>query len=141
MSNVKQDDVLDTRTIAEHIRELHLAYADTETPEDERDDAMDTLNAYADTLAEFQQVLDRTISEVSDPDGMADDFDHLSYMAGGTMVREDYFPEYAKDLCEQIGDIPANLPEYFVIDWEATSNNLMEDYTEVLHEGVTYLFR
>jgi len=38
--------------------------------------------------------------------------------------------EFAQDLCEQVGDIPSNLPSYIHIDWESTAKELMYDYSE-----------
>jgi hypothetical protein len=33
------------------------------------------------------------------------------------------------------------LPDWIVIDWDATADNLKVDYTEVEFDGVTYLVR
>lgn len=60
---------------------------------------------------------------------------------GSTLIREDYFVEYCKELLADIGDIPREIPDYIVIDWEATSENLKVDYTEVDFGGVTYYVR
>ena len=38
--------------------------------------------------------------------------------------------EFAQDLCEQLGEIPKDLPSYIHIDWESTANELMYDYSE-----------
>lgn len=144
MSYALSDEVIDTRDIATHIRDIITELEDQSTDaldQYDREQNLATLAVYATTLEEFAHIIGRPISEGDDYDGMADDFDHLAYMAGGTMVREDYFTEYAKDLCEQIGDVPADLPDWFVIDWQKTADNLAQDYTEVMHAGATYLFR
>lgn len=69
-------------------------------------------------------------------EGYAADWHH-----GETLIRESYFTEYAQELCEDIGDLPKDLPHYIVIDWEATADNLKFDYTEVNFDGVAYLVR
>jgi antirestriction protein len=38
--------------------------------------------------------------------------------------------EFARDLCEQLGEIPNDLPGYIHIDWESTAKELMYDYSE-----------
>lgn len=38
--------------------------------------------------------------------------------------------DFVQDLLEQTGEIPQNLPSYICIDWEATSRNIMFDYSE-----------
>lgn len=40
---------------------------------------------------------------------------------------------FTQQLLEDIGDIPADLPHYLVIDWEATARAIMMDYHE--HDG------
>lgn len=66
----------------------------------------------------------------------ADDWQH-----GETLIRDSYFTDYAQELCEDIGDIPKNLPPYIHIDWEATARNIQMDYTSVDFDGVTYWVR
>jgi hypothetical protein len=58
------------------------------------------------------------------------------------LIRCDYFPEYVKDLVDDVGDWPRNgVPEYLVIDWEATAHNLKADYSEADFDGVSYYYR
>lgn len=38
--------------------------------------------------------------------------------------------EFAMDTCFELGDIKPNLPDYIVIDWEATGQNLLQDFEE-----------
>lgn len=59
-----------------------------------------------------------------------------------SLIRDSYFVEAMQELCEDIGDIPrGGLPSYYVIDWEATANNLRVDYSSVEFDGVTYWYR
>lgn len=60
---------------------------------------------------------------------------------GETLIRESYFEDYCQELCEDIGDIPKDLPHYIVIDWEATARNIKQDYLTVNFDGVDYLIR
>lgn len=60
---------------------------------------------------------------------------------GATIIAESYFTEYAKEMCEDIGDLPRDLPGYLAIDWEKTAENLKVDYTEIEYKGETYLVR
>ena len=51
-----------------------------------------------------------------------------------------YFPtdeRFVQGLLEDTGDIPKDLPSYVYIDWEATTRDIMMDYSE---EG-GYYFR
>jgi len=58
-----------------------------------------------------------------------------------TLIRDDYFQEYAEELVKDIGDMPATIPHYIVIDWEATAHNIQQDYKSVDYDGVTYWYR
>lgn len=58
-----------------------------------------------------------------------------------TLIRDDYFENYAQELCEEIGDMPKGFPSYIEIDWEATARNIRQDYSSTEFDGVTYWYR
>ncbi|NDB67262.1 MAG: hypothetical protein EB015_04500 [Methylocystaceae bacterium] len=58
-----------------------------------------------------------------------------------TLIRDSYFTDYARELLEDCGDIPDNVPHYIAIDWERTARNIRVDYTPVEIFGVTYWTR
>lgn len=60
---------------------------------------------------------------------------------GVTLIPEDDFTDYVKDLLEDCGYIPKDFPSWIEVDWEATADNVRQDYTETEYNGITYLFR
>lgn len=58
-----------------------------------------------------------------------------------TFVRDSDFTDYARELCEDIGDVPSDMPSYLVIDWDATASNIQQDYSSVEFDGDTYWYR
>lgn len=58
-----------------------------------------------------------------------------------TLVCDSYFTTYARDLLEECGTIPRDLPSWVEIDWEATARNVRIDYTPVDINGRTYWYR
>ena len=58
-----------------------------------------------------------------------------------TLIRDDYFAEYAKDLIHDCGDMPRDIPHYIAIDWEATAKNIQADYTPLDIGPSTYWYR
>ena len=54
------------------------------------------------------------------------------------LVNDSYFSEYARDLLEDCEIIPRNLPHYIVIDWDATADNIRQDYTAFEFRGKTF---
>lgn len=62
---------------------------------------------------------------------------------GASIIHEDYFEDYCRELVEDIGYLPKNLPEYIEnnINWEGVADDLMVDYSEAEYNGDTYYFR
>lgn len=57
------------------------------------------------------------------------------------LIRDSYFTDAMKDLVQDIGDLPKDIPKYLEIDWEATADNLRADYTAIEIDGETYWCR
>jgi hypothetical protein len=122
----KGDRVIDSRDVIARIDELESereALADNAEALEEWD------NDNGEELAEFKALADKA-------DGYAEDWKH-----GATLIHEDYFVEYCRELASDIGDMPREIPGYIVIDWDATAENLKFDYTEVDWGGETYYVR
>lgn len=62
---------------------------------------------------------------------------------GETLIRDDYFTEYAEVLASDIGDYnPRNVRwPYTCIDWEKAADELKQDYSQVDFDGTTYWMR
>ncbi len=59
-----------------------------------------------------------------------------------TMIREDKFEDYARDLAEDIGAMKdSDSWPYTCIDWEKAADELRVDYSEIEIDGYTYLYR
>jgi hypothetical protein len=58
-----------------------------------------------------------------------------------TLIRDSYFTDYARELLEDCGEIPKDLPSYIEINWEATARNILVDYSSVEIDDVTYWYR
>jgi len=68
--------------------------------------------------------------------------DAEDWLYGATLIRYSYFTDYARDYVTEIyGESVGNVPDWVVVDWEATAENLATDYTELTFDGVTYLVR
>ena len=84
----------------------------------------------------WQEEIDQIsrIGEIEDEIGSEFDF-------GVTLIPEDDFTNYIEDFLEDIGYIPKDFPSWIEIDWEATAENVKQDYSELEYEGETYLYR
>jgi len=58
-----------------------------------------------------------------------------------TLIRESHFTEYTREMLEDCGTIPRDLPAWVHIDWEATAREVKMDYSYVSIGEVDYLYR
>ena len=58
-----------------------------------------------------------------------------------TLISKRTFEDHARELLEDCGTIPKDLPWYVAIDWETTAQNIQADYTSVEIDGVTFWYR
>jgi len=59
-----------------------------------------------------------------------------------TLIREDDFAGYAKELANDIGSVgPDDRWPYDYIDWRKAAEALKEDYFDIEIEGNTYLYQ
>lgn len=117
-------DVIDVRDIITRVEELETVSA----PEnDEPDDASEELIAL--------------MSYLDDLRGNGGDERWRGDWYPVTLIRDSYFQRYAEELCEDIGDVPRDMPIYLVIDWGATARNIQYDYTSTEIDGATYWYR
>lgn len=112
------EDESSRETFGEAVDALRSAESDLETWDEEKGEELTALKSLA-----------------SEAEGCSD------WVHGATLIHDAYFPTYAEDLVSDIGDLPCDLPGYIVIDWEATANNIQQDYMSVDFDGQTYWVR
>ena len=146
------DDTIDSRDVIARIEELESERSDLSDALDEAVEASNTdetsdpeelQQAIDDAKLDLQEwdndnkaELDALKALAEEAEGYASDWNH-----GEQLIRESYFTDYAREMLEDCGDVPRDLPHYIEIDWEATARNIKQDYTEVEYDGVTYLIR
>ncbi len=133
------DDLIDSRDIIDRIAELRderdscmMLREDDSGNVTEEPDPQGWADQYPEDAAELA-ALEKLAGEAED---YADDWRH-----GVTLIRDDYFTEYARELLEDCGTIPRDIEEWVIIDWDATARNVRMDYTGVEFDGVTYWVR
>jgi hypothetical protein len=112
-----RDDLIDSRDVIEAIAHL----------------SVEKENFPADWTPELERELVALMALQGEAEGYSDD-----WQCGAVLVRDSYFAVYARELLEDCGDIPRDLPSYIEIDWDATARNIRADYTSVDFDGVTY---
>lgn len=119
-------DILDSRDIIDRIATLQR----------ERDNfAQEVGPEWHDVNPEDAAELAALEALQEEAEGYCPDWKH-----GATLIRDSYFTDYMQELLEDIGGVPKDMPEYLVIDWDATARNIQQNYTEVDFDGVAYWF-
>ncbi len=113
-------DVLDLRDVIERVEVLELDDAELDD-----DDTAELAALYA---------------LLNDVRGAGGDHEWQGHWYPVTLVSDTYFEDYARELCEDIGDVPRDMPDYLVIDWEATARNIQMDYSSVEIDGETFWY-
>jgi hypothetical protein len=144
MTISKFDAVIDSRDIIKRIEELQNEYDelmqslmefDEENPNATNEKRSQYLNSLDDWLFDNKAELDSLLALQEQCEGYSD------WEYGETLIHEAYWVDYCKELLEDCGEIPRELPWYIEIDWEKTAENLSDDYTTVDFDGETYYIR
>jgi len=148
------DDVIDSRDVISRIEELESEREDLVNALEEAETALNEAEEDAENMGELEDTIDNARGELSDwDDDNADELKALQdlqeetegycsdWSYGASLIRDDYFEQYCQELVQDVGDLPNGIPSYIVIDWEATADNIKQDYTSVDFDGVTYWVR
>ena len=125
-------DYLDSRELEERINELIIEFVDV--TEDDPADIMSVDDWKFGLSQSDAEELAALLELREEAEGMG--WEH-----GIPFIPETHFPIYVKELLADCGYIPADLPDWVVIDWEATAQNVSVDYSTVEFRGVWYYFR
>lgn len=140
------DDIIDVRDIITRIEELEpvvsaLIGIDNDEEPTQFAEAVAIVPEDDDSVIEDVAELQKLYELMADLCGTGGDEQWRGDWYPVTMIRDSYFTDAMIELCQDIGDLPKDIPGYLVIDWEATAGNLKADYTSVEFSGVTYWVR
>lgn len=95
-------------------------------------------------LEDFKELWEEELKQIEEINNLEEEVEGYAgdnFEDGVQLIDEYDFIEYCEDLMEEFGYIPKDFPSWIYIDWEATAENIKQDYTEVEFRGDTYLFR
>lgn len=101
-------------------------------------DIIDRVAEIDDDICEGDMSNTDELESLSDIIDQAENYGDFKY--GEALIHKDYFTEYCKDLCEDTGDLPRDLPWYIEnhIDWKGVAREMKQDYIEIDFDGVNY---
>ena len=121
-------DVIDVRDIIARVEELETEREGLDVTDPARD---------ADLAAEHSQ-LANILAELV---GYGGDEQWRGDWYPVTLIQDKYFEDHVRELLDDCGLIPQDLPHYIAIDWETTAQNVQVDYTPVEIDGLTFWYR
>ena len=149
-------DVIDSRDIIARIEELESEQTDLQDTLEEAKEELESLdeeetNQKRMEMESAAREAEQALKEFNDDYGeelkvlksIADECEgYGDWSYGETLIREDYFEDYARELAEDIGAIPKDSKwPCTCIDWEQAAEELKVDYTSIEFNGVTYYMR
>ena len=145
-------DIIDVRDIIARVEELRAGLQDA-MDENEEGHNFDELSEYVEAVCKDQSAahahklwdeaeeLVKLEALLSSLCGYGGDEQWEGDWYPVTLINRSYFVEYCKELVQDIGDLPRDIPAYLEIDWDKTADNLEIDYSTVDFEGNEYLYR
>lgn len=127
-------DYIDVRDIIARVEELRDEREASEIPENEYGGPNDTWADEREELAKLEGVL-------GDLKGYGGDEQWEGDWYPITLIHERAFTDAMRELVQDIGDLPREIPNYLEIDWEKTAENLRADYSSVEIDNSTYWYR
>lgn len=136
----------DTRDLAEKRDELKEFLVDDfnymfEKEIEDFDELIEIVdNSEDEDVQEWREENDNDFDHIEEIDYIEDNVSEFSF--GATLIEEDEFEDYCKDLVEDCYDLD-NVPGFikYNINWSGIASDLSVDYSEVNYQGESYLVR
>lgn len=131
------DDIIDLRDVMARVEELEAAQTDYEHDEDGNRTAAEWASEFTDEAQELATLS----SLLYDLAGYGGDEQWRGDWYPINLIHETHFVDYCEELVKDIDALPRDIPPYLVIDWEATADNLLVDYSTVEFGDQHFLYR
>ena len=145
MAISSSDQYIDPRDV---VSEADTYRDDIESKQEDITEANDDLDAEdaVDEQVEISERIEQLEQELVELEADAETIFELErscedYAHGETLINEEYFTEYAKNMAEDCGSENLDNWPYNCIDWDQAAQNLQMDYTTIEWEGESFLVR
>ena len=140
----------DLESLNDELNDLESELYDIENEEDYEDkqnDIDNKLEEIAEKENEIQECefeYNRYAEELVELEALKEEIESNSdegFEYGIQLIHENYIDDYLDELLENCGYLPKDLPYWIKIDWQATYDNMKEDYNEIELNGNTFYVR
>ena len=143
IEGLKNDYESDLESLNDELNDLQNELYDIEN----EDDYADKLEEIADKENEIQECefeYSRYSKEFAELESLKEEIESNSdegFEYGIQLIHENYIDDYLDELLDGCGYIPKDLPYWIKIDWQATYDNMKEEYNEIELNGNTFYVR
>ena len=150
IEGLKNDYESDLESLNDELNDLESELYDIENEEDYEDkqnDIDNKLEEIADKENEIQECeleYNRYSEELVELESLKEEIESNSdegFEYGIQLIHEYYIDDYLDELLDDCGYLPKDLPYWIEIDWQATYDNMKEDYNEIELNGNTFYVR
>ena len=147
---MKNDFELNLEALNNELEELESDLYDIENEEDyddKQNDIDNKLEEIADKENEIQECefeYNRYAEELAELESLKEEISDNSYEGfeyGIQLIHEDDIEDYLHKLLVDCGYIPKDMPSWIEINWQATYDNMKQDYSELELNGNTFYVR
>ena len=147
---MKNDFELNLEELNDELEELESDLYDIENAENyvgKQNDIDSMLEQIADKENEIQECeveYNRYSEELEELEALKDEVSNNSdegFEYGIQLIHEDDIDDYLHELLIDCGYIPKDLPSWIEIDWNATYDNMKQDYGKIELNGNTFYVR
>ena len=150
IESLKNDFELNLEELNNELGELESDLYDIENSEDyvsKQNDIDATLEQIADKeneIQEFEVECSRYSEELEELESLKEEISDNSYEGfeyGIQLIHENDIDDYLHELLIDCSYIPKDTPSWIEIDWDATYDNMKQDYGEIELNGNTFYVR
>ena len=150
IEGLKNDYESDLESLNDELNDLQNELYNIENEEDYNDKQIDIdnkLEHIAEKESEIQECefeYNKYAEELEELEALKEEISNNSdegFEYGIQLIHENYIDDYLDELLEDCGYIPKDFPHWIEIDWQATYDNMKEDYNEIELNGNTFYVR
>lgn len=150
IEGLKNDYESDLESLNDELNDLQNELYDIENEDDYADKQNDIdskLEEIADKENEIQDCefeYNRYSEELAELESLKEEIESNSdegFEYGIQLIHENDIDDYLHSMLEDCGYIPKDMPSWIKIDWQATYDNMKEDYNEIELNGNTFYVR
>ena len=137
-------NVIDSRDLAERREALKQEILDSFLENfphyEEMTESFEDIRFEEEEIESWKEDFEDELKEIEEIDDVENELGS-EFEYGVTLVDVDDFEDFVKEDLEDCGYISKDFPTWVEIDWEATANNVRQDYIKVDYQGNSYLGR